>query len=177
MSGRTVFATLLLIGVGSSPLHAACPSGPSHFFTVKGQVTNAGVLTLNKLKEQFEPAQTNVTYFTAGSVVTASFTGVLLWDLLSNPPVGGITTDPNIKNDILHKIVIVTGTDCYQSVFGAGEINPGFGGSQIMVAYATDGQPLGDDGFARIVAPGDKQGGRFVSNIATIEVRDPTALK
>jgi hypothetical protein len=29
-------------------------------------------------------------------------------------------------------------------------------------------------GFARIVVPGDKAGGRFVSNIANIEVRDAT---
>jgi hypothetical protein len=61
-----------------------------------------------------------------------------------------------------------------QSVFGAGEIDPFFGGSQIMFAYETGGQSLGNNGFARIVVPGDKAGGRFVSNIAKIEVRDPT---
>ena len=71
----------------------------------------------------------------------------------------------------------MTGTDCCRSVFGAGEFAPFFGGSQIMVAYATGGQSLGDDGFARIVVPGDKAGGRFVSNIASIEVRDPTIYK
>src|SRR5215831_5025665 len=60
---------------------------------------------------------------------------------------------------------------CYQSVFGAGEIDPFFGGSQIMVAYETGGQSLSHNGFARIVVPGDKAGGRFVSNIAKIEVR------
>ncbi|MBV8508322.1 MAG: hypothetical protein JOZ11_21280, partial [Alphaproteobacteria bacterium] len=124
--------------------------------------------------QRFAPAQANVTYFAAGSVVTESFTGVLLWDLLNNSPVNGIVTDPNTKNDILHKVIIVTGIDCYQSVFGAGEIDPFFGASQIMVAYATGGQSLGSAGFARIVVPGDKAGGRFVSNIATIEVRDPT---
>lgn len=128
---------------------------------------------MNKL-EQFGPTQENVTYFAAGSVVTESFTGVLLWDLLNNAPVNGIVTDPTIKNDILHKVIIVTGTDCYQSVFGAGEIDPFFGGNQIMVAYATGGKSLGSAGFARIVAPGDKAGGRFVSNIASIEVRDAT---
>ena len=100
--------------------------------------------------------------------------GALLWDLLNNSPVNGIVANPNIKNDILHKVVIVTGTDCYQSVFGAGEFDPFFGGSQIMVAYATGGQSLGTAGFARIVVPGDKAGGRFVSNIANIEVRDAT---
>ena len=174
MNTRALFAALLLIGVGSSPLYAACPGGVSNSFTVSGEVTNRAVFNLNKL-EQFAQAQANVTYFAAGSVVTESFTGVLLWDLLNNSPVGGIVTDPTVKNDILHKVVIVTGTDCYQSVFGAGEFDPFFGGSQIMVAYATGGQSLGSDGFARIVVPGDKAGGRFVSNIVSIEVRDPTA--
>lgn len=166
-------AAMLLISLGTSPLQAACPGGVSNSFTVSGDVTNRAVFNLNNL-EQFAPAQANVTYFAAGSVVTESFTGVLLWDLLNNPPVGGIVTNPNVKNDILHKVVIVTGTDCYQSVFGAGEFDPFFGGSQIMIAYATGGQSLGNDGFARIAIPGDKAGGRFVSNIATIEVRDAT---
>jgi hypothetical protein len=171
MMMRALPAALLLISVGNSPLQAACPGGVSNSFSVSGEVTKRTVFDLNNL-EQFPPAQQNVTYFAAGSVVTESFTGVLLWDLLNNSPVGGIVTDPAIKNDILHKVVIVTGTDCYQSVFGAGEIDPFFGGNQIMVAYATGGQSLGNAGFARIVAPGDKAGGRFVSNIAKIEVRD-----
>ena len=173
MKTRTLFAVLLLTGIASSPLQAACPGGVSTSFTVTGEVTNRSVFDLSAL-QQFAPAQANVTYFAAGSVVSQSFTGALLWDLLNNAPVGGILTNPSIKNDILHKVVIVTGTDCYQSVFGAGEFDPFFGGSQIMVAYAVGGQSLGNDGFARIVVPGDKAGGRFVSNIANIEVRDPT---
>jgi Oxidoreductase molybdopterin binding domain len=111
----------------------------------------------------------NYTYFSAGSVVSQSFTGALLWDLLQSV---GIKLDSTIKNDILHQIVIVTGSDGYETVFGAGEIAPNFGGDQILVAYGVNGQSLGSDGFARIVAPGDKQGGRFVSNIAKIEVRN-----
>jgi len=170
MMMRAVPAALLLISVGNFPLQAACPGGVSNSFTVSGEVADRAVFNLNNL-EQFPPAQANVTYFAAGSVVTESFTGVLLWDLLNNSPVNGIVTNPNIKNDILHKVVIVTGTDCYQSVFGAGEIDPFFGGTQIMVAYETGGLSLGDNGFARIVVPGDKAGGRFVSNMK-IEIRD-----
>src|SRR5499427_6607109 len=173
MLTRTLSAAVLLIGIGSAPLQAACPGGVSASFTVSGEVTKRASFNLNEL-EQFPSAQANVTYFAAGSVVSESFTGVLLWDLLNNSPVNGIVTNPNVKNDILHKVVVVTGTDCYQSVFGAGEIDPFFGGSQIMVAYETGGQSLGNNGFARIVVPGDKAGGRFVSNIAKIEVRDPT---
>jgi hypothetical protein len=173
MTTRTLSAVLLLIGIASSPLQAACPGGVSTSFKVTGEVTSRTVFDLSAL-QQFPPAQANMTYFAAGSVVTESFTGALLWDLLNNAPVSGIVTNSNIKNDILHKVVIVTGTDCYQSVFGAGEFDPFFGGSQIMVAYATGGQSFGNDGFARIVVPGDKAGGRFVSNIAKIEVRDAT---
>ena len=81
--------------------------------------------------------------------------------------------DQSINNDILRKIVIVTGSDGYETVFSAGEIDPEFGGHQIMVAYAKDGQPLGPDRYPLIVAPGDKKAGRFVFNIVKIEVRDP----
>jgi hypothetical protein len=169
---RTVLAAVILTAVAASPLQAACPGGVSTAFTVSGAVAERAAFDLRRLERRFSPAQENVTYFAGSSVVTESFTGVLLWDLLNNPPVGGIVTNPSIKNDILHKVVIVTGTDCYQSVFGAGEIDPSFGASQIMVAYATGGQSLGTQGFARIVVPGDKAGGRFVSNIARIEVRD-----
>jgi hypothetical protein len=111
-----------------------------------------------------------VTYFAAGSVSTESFTGVVLWDLLSNAPVSGIVTNPNIKNDILHKVVILTGTDCYQSVFVPASL------IRLLATVRSWSrmQSLGADGFARIVVPGDKAGGRFVSNIANIEVRDPT---
>jgi DMSO/TMAO reductase YedYZ molybdopterin-dependent catalytic subunit len=170
MTSRALFVALLL--VTSSPLQAACPGGVSNSIRVSGEVTNRTVFHLNDLQTQFAPAQANITYFAAGSVVSTSFTGVLLWDLLNNPLVGGIVTNPNVKNDILGKVVVVTGTDCYRSVFGAGEFDPFFGGDQIMVAYAMNGQPLGAGGFAQIVAPGDKAGGRFVFNVAKIEVRD-----
>ena len=92
-----------------------------------------------------------------------------VWDLLQSV---GIIVDPGIKNDILRKTIDVTGTDGYVTVFTAGEIAPNFGGNQVLVVYEVDGQPIGPDGPAEIVAPGDKAGGRFVHNIYTIEVRD-----
>jgi hypothetical protein len=149
MITRTLSAALLLIGIGGTPLQAACPGGVSSYFNVSGEVTNRAVFDLNKL-EQFAPAQENVTYFAAGSVVTESFTGVLLWDLLNNAPVNGIVTEPAIKNDILHKVIIVTGTDCYQSVFGAGEVDPFFGGNP----RSWSPMPLADSRSAALVLRG-----------------------
>ena len=67
---------------------------------------NTTVVDLHKL-EQFPPARANVTHFAAGSVVTETFTGVLLWNLPNEPPLNGIVTDANVKNDILHKATIV----------------------------------------------------------------------
>jgi hypothetical protein len=172
MAMRVLFAAFLLLGIGSLSAKATCPGGETTFFRVTGGVVKPTVFTLKRL-QQYLPAQENVTYIAMGSSVgPEAFTGVLLWDLLTLPPVGGIVVNPSIKNDILHKVVVVTGSDCYQSVFGAGEISPMFGGNQIMVAYASNGTSFPDDALARIVAPGDKAGGRFVSNIASIVVKD-----
>jgi hypothetical protein len=168
---RVLVAATLAGGAFGASADAACQGGATTSFSVTGQVKHPTVFNRAAL-EKLPVAQENVTYFSAGSVVTESFTGALLWDLLNNPPVSGIVAKPSVKNDILHKIVIVTGSDCYQTVFGAGEIDPYFGGDQVMVAYLTGGQSLGQDGFARIVAPGDKAGGRFVSNIVSIDVED-----
>jgi hypothetical protein len=164
MNMRNCFAALLMFGViAVSTL--AFGAGPS--IRVGGDVQHPMTFDVAAL-EQLPVTHENVTYFAAGSVVSQTFTGVLLWDLLQSV---GIIVNPMIKNDILRKTVVVIGSDGYEVVFGVGEIDPNFGGHQIMVAYAVNGQPLGVDGPARIVAPGDKEGGRFVSNIVKIEVR------
>jgi hypothetical protein len=64
---------------------------------------------------------------------------------------------------------VVTGTDGYQAVIAWGEIDPGFEGKPVLLAYEQDGQLLGpSDGMARLVVPGDQRGGRYVSNVRTI---------
>jgi len=165
-----VAVLLLVVGLASIPAQAQSSSSPPAppFFRVGGQVNTPKWVDVPALR-QLPHVNQNVTFFAAGSVVNDTFTGALLWDLLQSV---GIKTNPNIKNDILRKIIIVTGTDGYVAVFTAGEIDPGFGGNQILVAYAVNGQPLGSEGPAQIVAPGDKAGGRFVHNIATIIVED-----
>jgi hypothetical protein len=46
-----------------------------------------------------------------------------------------------------------------------GEFAPGFEGRQILLAYEDGGQPLTQDGMARLVVPGDLKGGRYGSNV------------
>ena len=173
MKVRSLVAALLVLGLAGVPAQAQPSSSATTtpvqpVFLVTGQVKTPKWVDVYALK-QLPPVNQNVTYFAAGQVENETFTGALLWDLLQSV---GIITNPNIKNDILRKIIIVIGTDGYVTVFTAGEIDPGFGGNQILVAYAVNGQPLGSQGPAQIVAPGDKAGGRFVHNIAKIIVED-----
>jgi DMSO/TMAO reductase YedYZ molybdopterin-dependent catalytic subunit len=171
MKLRNLLAALLLLGAVINSAHALAGSpidvsGPA--FVVTGQVQTPKKIYWHDLKK-LPVTQENITYFAGGSVTTQSFTGVLLWDLLQSV---GIVTNPNIKNDILRKTIVVTGSDGYETVFTAGEISPNFGGNQIMIAYLVNDQPLGAQGPTRIAAPSDKQGGRFVSNIVKIEVKN-----
>jgi DMSO/TMAO reductase YedYZ molybdopterin-dependent catalytic subunit len=171
MKLRSLFAALLLlVGLTAVPAVAQTSSSASAppYFAVSGQVKTPKFVDVHALKHLPHVNQ-NVTYFAAGSVENETFTGALLWDLLQSV---GIITDPTVKNDILRKTIVVTGTDGYVAVFTAGEIDPGFGGNQILIAYEVNGQLLGAEGPAQIVAPGDKAGGRFVHNIASIVVKD-----
>lgn len=150
---------------------AQCPGGYAPVFHLGGQVQVPGNYNATSLAALPSTRQT-VDYFAGPSgLVSETYVGVALIDLLN---AAGIVVDPTVKNDILHKYVVVEGTDCYETVLSLGELRPDFGGSaQVMVAYATgDGSPLSiDEGAARLVVPGDKKGGRYVSNIARITVR------
>lgn len=164
---RPLVAALLLAAAA-----AQAPAAPSTQISLGGDVERGGVLTLADL--QARPAVTQTVSFASGSgPQTHVYTGASLWDVLGQ---AGIRTDPAVKNDILGKYVLATGTDGYRTVYAAGELHPGFGNRPALLAYAetVDGasRPLADDGFARTTAPGDVRGGRYVSNVASLDVRD-----
>ena len=170
-AGGRYVSNLDNLTVASAPRHAGIGGGTTSSFKVDGAVATSLTFTLSSL-EALTPHTETVTYMSGGTSVTDSYTGALLWDVLGKV---GIETDPSIKNDILRKIITVTGSDGYQVAFAAGELSPMFGNEPILVAYAdTDGQlgTSGLDGFARIVVPGDLAGGRYVSNLNEISVFD-----
>lgn len=140
--------------------------GISSQFSLGGQVANPGTYTLASLQALPSATQT-VTYRAGQATVTGSFTGVPLWTLLSN---AGLVTDPSVRNDLLGKYLVATGSDGYKAVIALGEVSPRFGNNNSLVAYSVNGQGLGADGFARLVVPGDTFGGRYVSNLIGLEV-------
>jgi DMSO/TMAO reductase YedYZ molybdopterin-dependent catalytic subunit len=170
LRGR-IFLAVMILGMsilGAAPFASAQSGGISTKFRVDGEVKNRLEIDLRKL-QSFPVATENVWYYTGAGPVNTSWSGANLLDVLD---AAGILTNPNVKNDILRKIIIVTGSDGYQTAIAAGEIEPEFGGTQAIIAYKNDGAPLTSDGFARLVMPADKAGGRAVANIVHIEVRD-----
>lgn len=103
-----------------------------------------------------------------------TYVGVSFWDLLNTTV--GIPVDPNVKNDVLGKYVVATGSDGYQTLLSLGELNPGFGNQPDMIAYEMDGASLGTNGFARLVVPNDGLKGRWVSNLVNLEVFSATPV-
>jgi DMSO/TMAO reductase YedYZ molybdopterin-dependent catalytic subunit len=161
--------------VGTAQVQTSMGGGVTSQFSLSGAVKTPGTYTLATL-EALPPTTETVTFLSGGSLVTTTFTGVSIWTLLTD---AGIVTNPAIKNDILNYYLQATGSDGYSAIFSLGELDPMFGGNFAppdLIAYEmmVDGvdEPLGANGFARVVVPGDSRGGRYVSNLVNLEVID-----
>lgn len=84
----------------------------------------------------------------------------------------GVPEGTAMRGRAMARLVRITASDGYQVVFSAGELDPAFGNTQVILAEQKDGQPLSKDGPYRLVVPGDKRAARWVRNVATIEVVD-----
>ena len=157
--GRYVSNLASLSVRASGSATASSGGGASTQFSVTGSVVHAGSFDLAALKAL--PAITE----TVGST---TYVGVSLWQLLNTSV--GIATDPAVKNDILDKFVVATGSDGYKALFSMGELDPDFGNQPDLVAYEADGAPIAANGFARLIVPGGAKAGRFVSNLVNLQV-------
>lgn len=176
--------TLSMLGLGQPTLadgdnsadgqYTNCPGGTSERFRLGGQIQERKTFTLSDL-QSLPASKVTVTFQTGRGQETHTYIGVPLWQLIQSS--GGLKPSPNptVKNNLLRQYIAVEATDCYEAVVAVGEIQPNFEGKQVLVAYAEEdasqGQTLlSDEGFARLVVPGDRAGGRYVSNIRRILV-------
>jgi molybdate transport system substrate-binding protein len=143
---------------------------------INGQVLNPISLSADDLKKNYTPKTMDVTYKNGDQTVQTSFTGALLWDIL-NAAQPNLNAD--VKNDKLSTFIVATGADGYQSVISWGEIDPEFGNQPVLVAYEENGKALDDkSGPFRLVVPGDGRGGRYVSQLVDLSLRDaPTVVR
>lgn len=138
---------------------AGSGGGAATSFSVTGDVVHGRSFDLAALKALPAISET---------VGGTTYTGASLWDLLDTAT--GIVTDPAVKNDVLDKFVVATGSDGYKALFSMGELDPAFGNQPDLVAYEANGQLLDSTGFARLIVPGDAKAGRFVSNLINLQV-------
>jgi DMSO/TMAO reductase YedYZ molybdopterin-dependent catalytic subunit len=154
-----------LVVEAAQSANKACKGGYSQRFTLTGEVSNPTTYDKASLA-RLPHSIVNVTFLTKTGSQSASFRGVLLWNLLIT---AGIKSDRPRHGRF--QFVEVTATDCYQVVLALAELDPNFGGAQVLVADSENGSPLGADaGFARLIVPGDKYGGRDTFWIHKIEV-------
>jgi DMSO/TMAO reductase YedYZ molybdopterin-dependent catalytic subunit len=166
----SIALALVVVGTGVNPQTSRAQTGGyAESFELTGLVQTPRTYTLADL--QAYPSITMTAAFGAGTgFQVGTFTGVSLWDLLQE---NRVLTDSTRNNDQNRKYVVATGSDNYETVFALAEIHPEFGAELVLIAYLRDGQPLGpSEGMARVVITTDKRGGRLVSNLVRLEVRD-----
>jgi DMSO/TMAO reductase YedYZ molybdopterin-dependent catalytic subunit len=87
---------------------------------------------------------------------------------LVGAPAGDALRGPGLA---LH--VRVEASDGYRASFSLAELDAGFGGTDVLVAFERDGEPLGAEiGPFRLVVPTDKRGGRWVRQVVSIKLLD-----
>jgi hypothetical protein len=172
----TVLSCLAMIMLMQPALSAEpqeCAGGYSVAFQLDGEVNHPRTYTLPDLQRQSRNwTRLNDFFLTGSGSDSGTFTGVLLWDLLQQAEV---VVDPDRRNDLSRKSVLITGSDCYEQLYSLGELEPRLGGShQVIVAFMRDNALLGEgEGMARIINPGDNAGAHRVFNITRIRVLTP----
>jgi len=106
----------------------------------------------------------SASFKTEQGVRTGSFTGPLLWSVLTQS--GAV--DAEKHQDAVRQAVLITGQDGYVAVLALAEIAPEFEGKQVILATSADNKPL--DGHWRLVVPADQRGGRSVRDVVRIVI-------
>lgn len=175
-AGGRYVSDLVDLQVGSLPEPAPQGAGGiSAHLALAGALAHPASFTPVTLAALNQSTTETASFVSGATPVSDTYTGVSLWTLIQDE---GLLTDPAVKNDILHFGVVATGSDGYRALVSLGEIDPALGNQPDLVAFAdTKGQlgSGGDDGAMRLVVPGDQAGGRYVSNLTSLQVVDLTA--
>ncbi|MDD5277029.1 MAG: hypothetical protein PHR16_13220 [Methylovulum sp.] len=170
-------ALISLLIIGYAPLGQAassCLGGVSSGVRIGGAVLHPKSFSPTSLAEHQTTKMTVSYYSGSAGLVTKTFIGVPLYDLITE---AAVITDATRKNDMLRKYLVMNATDCYQVIVALAEILPATGGQQAIVAFATVDAtgailPLDDtEGAVKLIMPGDKTGGRDMFHLSSIVVR------
>jgi DMSO/TMAO reductase YedYZ molybdopterin-dependent catalytic subunit len=132
--------------------------------TVDGDIATPLTLTMADLA--------NMTHETAtltepdGSKI--DYQGVPLAEILKK---AGLPSGKEMRGKALAGYLLVEAHDGYQVVFSLGELDPGLGGTRVIVADRRDGKPLAaQQGPIRLVVASDKRPARSVRMVERLHV-------
>jgi DMSO/TMAO reductase YedYZ molybdopterin-dependent catalytic subunit len=169
-----MFGLLAVVTSSTSwaPGSAATTHPPAPTFRVTGLVNHHLRLTVADLAKMPQITE-QVTFQSRNGTETHTETGVLMVDLLAQALP---RFNPAVKNDQLRDFVAVDGSDKYEAIVAYGEIDPGFEGKAVILATAEDGVSLASQG-PRLVVPGDRKGGRYVTNVVLVRLGSADQVK
>jgi DMSO/TMAO reductase YedYZ molybdopterin-dependent catalytic subunit len=167
LANRVAAVVVALVVCGAAAAQPA-PSADASPSIVLGAPGRAPISLSAADLAQLPTEQVATSFRTEHGTRSASFTGPLLWAVLTKA--GAI--DPAKPRDAVRQALLVTGSDGYVALIGMGEIAPDFEGKQVILAMSADGKPL-EAGHLRLVLPADKRGGRSVRDVARIDVVSP----
>lgn len=148
--------------VSAAPVTAQ-PDTDTATLAIAGDVSRPTTVTMAEMKAM---PRASATIQEDGHPV--KYDGVLVSELLKR---AGVGLGRDMTGNALSTYVLASAKDGYQAVFSLAELDPGFTGSEIIVADSVDGKPLFDyQGPFRIVAPKDTRGARGVRMLLKLEV-------
>lgn len=153
-----VVGLLLASSAAAADAPALVVSGP------KGESTTLHLSELQQLPVR------EVTVAEPHGKAGVRYRGVPLVAFLSmvGAPVGEALRGPALA---LH--VRIEAADGYRASFSLAELDAGIGGTEALVAFERDGQPIGADvGPFRLVVPTDKRAARWVRQVVAIRLLD-----
>jgi Oxidoreductase molybdopterin binding domain len=165
--GAALLITFAVTGASAgarSTMHHTKPPACA-VFRVSGKVATPLKLHVNDLRS-YPVHEVDVTFQSGTGTQSHHYVGALLTDVLAS---AAPTYDPTVKNDLLRFYAKAVGSDGYAAIVSFGEIDPGFGANQVLLAYQEDATDLCAAG-PRLVVPGDIKGGRYVSNVVNVHV-------
>ncbi len=157
-------AVLLALGLLApvTPVFAQTTPIPVEL-ALSGRVAHPRTLALDELRA-LPPIAVEVAHVTSGGKQKASYTGALLWTLLS----AAAPMDDAGKGSHFQHVLLARGQDGYAVASAIGELDPRLENKQVVVAYEQDGKPLP---ALHLVVPGDAHSARSVRDLVSVEVR------
>ena len=77
--------------------------------------------------------------------------------------------------ELADAVVTVEAADGYRVAYSAAALAMDEDGSKYLLAFTKDGKPLGDEGPARVIVPGEAKHVRWIRNVKSAELGRPPA--